>query len=260
MPYSAEQLEQIDAALIEWVVRQEDLSLKLLTTHLQKERAREFLVHGLSRRINMLRHCLDSAFQAVPPAQLEPSRKDMMDAAAFIQTFIVNVYGSLDNLAHIWCHEVDVRDAKGAFINPKFVGLGPRNELVRQSLPDKVQSYLTKCNGWFEYLENYRHALAHRIPLYIPPCRLDRTAQREYEELDKQRVAASQERNWNLANELLDKMDKVGVFEPYIMHSFGERAKPVVFHSQLISDFATVVEVGERILMAIEQRRGAAKG
>ena len=253
MPYSDDQLRQIDKAIIEWIDRQENLTLNLLTTQLQDQRAREFLLHGLSRRINMLRHCLDRSFEAIPPAQQNPSREAMMDATAFIQTFFVNVYGSLDNLAHIWCHEINLMD-KGVFIEQKFVGLGPRIKKVRQSLPDKVQRYLRQTDGWFSYLEDYRHSLAHRIPLYIPPCRLDRDAQRNYESLDDQRKHASRERNWNLANELLYKMDKLGVFEPYIMHSFGEGARPVIFHSQLICDFATVVEIGELILKALEER------
>jgi hypothetical protein len=48
-------------------------------------------------------------------------------------------------------------------------GLRPKNEIVMASLDVDVRKYLNSMDRWFEYLENYRHALAHQIPLYIPP-------------------------------------------------------------------------------------------
>lgn len=53
---------------------------------------------------------------------------------------------------------------------------------------------------------------------------------------------------------LQSALDRVGVFEPYIMHSFGEQAQPMRFHAQLVCDLATVVEIAERVLHALEWR------
>ena len=175
-----------------------------------------------------------------------------MDATAFIQSFLINVYGSLDNLAHIWCHEKDLRNSKGNFLDPKFVGLGSKNKLVRSSLPSSVRSYLEKCEKWLKYLEDYRHSLAHRIPLYIPPYRLSPKNEVLYRNLDTQRIIAMSQKQWQIADEIMDQMDGIGVFEPYIMHSFGERAKPIVFHSQLICDLATIIEIGEKIMRSLK--------
>jgi hypothetical protein len=40
---------------------------------------------------------------------------------------------------------------------------------------------------WYtEYSKNYRDALAHRIPLYVPPSALNKEEQEEYMLLEKQ--------------------------------------------------------------------------
>lgn len=54
-------------------------------------------------------------------------------------------------------------------------------------MPAELQAYLAEHDAWFEYLEDYRHALAHRIPLYIPPRQLGPTAQGEFAAIVVQR-------------------------------------------------------------------------
>nr|WP_143840480.1 hypothetical protein [Novosphingobium panipatense] len=216
------------------------------------DRGREFATHGLSRRLNMLEHCMDRIFETVPPEEGEPSRSALMDATAFVQTFVINVYGAIDNLAHVWCSESDLRDKQGRPLAPMRIGLGPKCQFVRASLPADLQTYLGELDAWFAYLEGYRHALAHRVPLYIPPRQLGPTAQEEYAAIEVERLEAVKRKDWHRVGELGAAQDRLGSFVGFIMHSFSEGAQPMRFHAQLICDLATVVELGERVFGALD--------
>lgn len=252
MPYTAAQLDQLTESYETWTDRRDTLTTALLTRTYATERAREFAFHGLSRRLDMLQHCLDRTFEQVPPEAERPERAALMDATAFIQTFVVNIYGAIDNLAHIWCLDAAVRDQRGRPLAVGRIGLMPKNDIVCASLSSQFQNYLASHADWFAYLEGYRHALAHRIPLYIPPCRLDPAAQAEFSDLDTQWTEAVADRDWTRADALQDARDRLGEFEPYIMHSFGEQARPMYFHAQMICDLATVVEIGEYMLRELD--------
>jgi hypothetical protein len=209
-------------------------------------------MHGVSRRLNTIRHCLDRTLDHVPANATQPSRSDLLDATAFLQALMINVFGVIDNFAHVWCAESGLKASNGHPVDDKRIGLTAKYKMVRSSLSRDLQSYLAGMDEWFGYLESYRHALAHRIPLYIPPRQLNPAAQAEFQELEHRKNAAFAATDWQLANTLMDAQERVGTFEPYIMHSFGEQATPVRFHAQVICDFATVVELGERILAEVE--------
>jgi len=252
VPYTLDEMGQLSDARQEWSSRCNDLtSIVIIRTYLS-DRAKEFGTHGLSRRLKMLEHCMGRIFEDVPADEPSPTPAALMDATAFIQTFVINVYGAIDNLAHIWCAEREVRDKQGRPLAPMRIGLTPKNEFVRLSLPADLQAHLAEHDAWFAYLEDYRHALAHRVPLYIPPRQLGPTDQDEYASLEAQRSEAAARRDWHLFDELGALQDRLGSFEPYIMHSYGEAARPIRFHGQLICDLATVVEIGEHIFRALD--------
>ena len=135
------------------------------------------------------------------------------------------------------------------------VGLGPNKELLRASLSESFRRHIDESKDWFDYLENYRHALAHKIHLYIPPRRYDNETAEEYRELDGHAASALKERDFNKFHRLQGQMEQLGVFEPWMMHSFGPAAtdaRPVMFHGQVISDLATVIDIGERMLTELK--------
>jgi hypothetical protein len=200
----------------------------------------------------MVMHCLDRVFECVALDEQNPCPLALMDASAFIQTFVINIYGAIDNLAHVWCSEASVCDAKGQPLTPNLIGFTPKNKLVRSSLPLDLRDYLAAHDAWFGYLEGYRHALAHRIPLYIPPRQLGPAAQAELQELETQKAAAFALHDWQRIDRLNGAINRLGYFEPYIMHSFREQAIPMRFHAQMICDLATVVELGERFIFALD--------
>lgn len=76
-----------------------------------------------------------------------------------------------------------------------------------------------------------RHALAHRIPLYIPPKPLDEVAAAKFARLEA-RVSGP---GWDWAEwpGVLAAQRRLGTFEPVTMHSIGDGARPVRFHGQI---------------------------
>ncbi|RYD42184.1 MAG: hypothetical protein EOP63_13625 [Sphingomonadales bacterium] len=49
-----------------------------------------------------------------------------------------------------------------------------------------------------------------------------------------------------------EELEAVGHFAPFFMHSFGEGAQPMLIHGQVVCDLATVVEIAERMIVALD--------
>ncbi len=223
MRYSECEIEELSEQYSKWTDRGETLIERILTHAFKKEPSRTLAAHGLARRLMTLARCMERVYRIIPLDAENPAIDEIQDASIFLQAFVVNVYGSIDNLARLWVWEAEVTKSNGGRLPQKWIGLKPSCRHVRQSLPSSFQKYLNNANLWFKYLENYRHALAHRIPLYIPTQCLDQVSS--------------------------------GPYEPLMMHSFGsaeEDGWPVRFHPQMVCDFATVVELSEKMMTELE--------
>ncbi len=93
----------------------------------------------------------------------------------------MNVFGALDNLAWIWVSEKPLKVAR------RQIGLGPKCEFVRASFSDEMRDYLTGLGDWFDHIIDFRDALAHRIPLYIPPYIVSQDNDAKYQALEDQK-------------------------------------------------------------------------
>lgn len=250
--YSEDSLKEISDGKNKWLASANDLFLRFLDRNYKTNAASEYATHGLSRRIQALVHLTGRVFAIIPPdSKKSPTKEVRHDAEAFVQSFLVNVYGAIDNMARIWCLETDLRNAKDAPISDGMIGFGPRNLRVRESLPEELRDYLIKCDPWFEYLANYRHAVAHRIPVYIPPATLNDQDAVEYRRLERKIGKAIRARNFDLWGELMAQQRALGTFKPVMIHSYGEKARPITIHGQMICDVATVVEIGDNLLKAL---------
>jgi len=212
-------------------------------------RAKEYAAQGFSRRFATLTRCMENVFEILPPDRTElPQKNELRDATINIQAFVFNVFGSIDNLAWIWVSEKELKGDDGARIPNSYVGLGKKNELVRNSFSADFREYLEKTDKWFEYLEDYRHALAHRIPLYVPPYSVPEQDAEKYHELEALSDEAMKLGDDEEQERLLAEQEKLCKFIPCITHSFEESAKPVDFHPQMLVDFNTVDELGRKML------------
>ncbi len=95
----------------------------------------------------------------------------------------MNVFGALDNLAWIWVSE------KSLAIDQMKIGLGPKCKAVRASFSPEMQDYLSKLEPWFAHIVDFRDALAHRIPLFVPPYCVPDANDDEYMALDARKLA-----------------------------------------------------------------------
>lgn len=183
---------------------------------------------------------------------MDPGPRDLRDATAFLQAFVINAFGAVDNIAWIWTSETDPRDARGRPLRRGQIGFTPDHVLLRATVSDRTRACLEAAGAWFGYLEDYRHALAHRIPLYIPPKTFDDADTAEFRRLEDELMA----RGWTPERwiEVQAAQRRLGTFDPVMMHSYGEQARPVRFHAQIVCDFATVVEVAEHVVTDLEAR------
>jgi hypothetical protein len=243
--FSKGQLADIRSKYTTIEKRTDNLVLKFAYFPFRNEQARHYARQGFARRIQVLRRCIDNVFKIIPPGTTKvPSKGRLYDTQINIQAFLANVYGIMDNLAWIWVYERNLSNV----IPRRHVGLGKENKTVRNSLSVEFQKHLDARDAWFDYLADFRHALAHRIPIYIPPGMVLKRNVDAYNALTAQMTDALNQMKPDEYEQLSEKQNKLLVFQPLIAHSAIETKAPYVFHPQLIADFLTVGELGEKML------------
>jgi hypothetical protein len=165
-----------------------------------------------------------------------------------VQAFIFNIFGCLDNLAWVWVLERNVKKSDGARLPSEWVGLRTTNKAVRDSLGEEFRQFLESMSNWFAYLEDYRHALAHRIPLYVPPFSIASNNAERYSELEQVIYELGRQRNIAEARAQQHERDQLRFFQPLIMHSWTGETRPIQFHTQMLTDFKTIEGIGARLL------------
>lgn len=253
MYFSEEAINSLAADYAAMAGKRDQLVELFITRTYQVPRAKEFAEHGISRRIGTMAHCIENVFDTLPPERGDhPSTEELIDAVVYIQAFIFNAFACLDNLAWIWVCERKLTKDNGEPVPNAMVGLGRKCKVVRRSLPSDLRKHLKTLDAWFEHMESFRHALAHRIPLYVPPCVIAHKDVEKYELLEKQKSKASRRGNIKRYEELSAAQRALTAFEPIMMHSIPDDSKRIVFHPQILSDFNTICELGQRMHAALD--------
>lgn len=248
MYYSDEALKQLAEGYAAIGGRYDHLLEKYVLLNLKNPRAREFAHQGFPRRLKVMVRCIINVFDGIPPEKAElPSRDRLTDVTINIQSFVFNVFGAIDNLAWIWAIERGQKRPDGTPIPDTHIGLGPNNMSVRGTFSMELQNYLKTLDPWFGYIADLRHALAHRIPLYIPPYVIQTDDEAAYRDLEMKMAEAARKRDFNEYDRLSAEQLRLGHFRPWVQHSFEEGAKPVVFHAQMLADFNTVEEIAQKM-------------
>ncbi|UWU80725.1 hypothetical protein N2603_20340 [Bradyrhizobium huanghuaihaiense] len=240
-----DQIEKLREALDDIEPRYNRLLLTFRQRRFSSEQAAEYALHGYLRRLGTLKRCIDNVFALISPDESEiPERNVLHDAQINIQAFFANVYGCVDNLAWVWVHERGLTK-----ISRNRVGLRAKHTELRSTLSANFQAYLQNLDPWLEYLIEYRDALAHRIPLYIPPGGVPTKNVDDYNALSQQIVHALYVQNDGFEYERLSaEQEKLLVFQPLITHSVTETTAHFAFHVQMPTDFLTVEEMGYKML------------
>jgi hypothetical protein len=226
-----------------------------LNPKLTNQKSQEFLLHGFTRRLKTLKRCIENIYTLCPPSS-ETNRMDgcIKDIEINLQSFIFNTFGCLDNLAWVWVSEINLKGKDGEKIDKNQVGLMSRYKQVRRSFSKEMQIYLksVKINNWCQYLINFRDSLAHRIPLYVPPYCLSYEEDEKQLSLNKEILEANKTMNYNHRATLIEEQNKLGTFIPIMTHSFSENSNHICFHSQILSDWNTIIEIAEKIFNEIK--------
>ena len=222
------------------------LKLSLFRSKLANEKAAEYLMQGVGRRLKIITKCLHNIFRIFPieKTDLLP-RDDLTDLDINLHAFFINISGILDNLAWVFVCEKDL------FGNPKEgkidkYGVGLFNEETQTRLKPELNEYLksNRMQSWYtEYSKNYRDALAHRIPLYVPPAALNDKEKEEYLLLEKQLWDFNSLKSIPEHDELHEKLSSLGRACPFFTHSHNEGSKPLFLHAQIIVDFMTIDDI-----------------
>jgi hypothetical protein len=221
---------------------------KYLSIKYKNTSAAEFSSHGFLRRVRTMRRCCDNIFTLYPPeASHLPSQEDLIDLGINLQSFVLNTYGCLDNLAWIWIREKQVKRKKQEPY-PKQVSINA-NWLV-ETLPEPVQNLFQESDykAWFKYIKETRDALVHRIPIYVPPRQMNQSEQQAYVKMVEQSNAALLNGHFEECERILNEGEKIGHFIPVMKHSFIEASPLVLFHAQILYDWSSINRIAEEMV------------
>lgn len=243
-------LAEIETAYQSIDPEKNDLLLKYTRFQFSTNKGQEYAHHGFLHRVGILNQCIHNIFLITPPDQIDRiSTKQSNDLSINLQAFVANVFGCLDNIAWIWVHHNEIE------IEKTQVGLKPKHKKLRDSLPTEFQKILESSDNWFEYIEGYRDALAHRIPLYVLPFSLNPTELELYNQLENQKWEALLARDIGKCDDIDGQQDLLGRFYPWMQHSFSETKAPMAYHGQILSDWKTIIHLGKNFLTALEESK-----
>ena len=165
----------------------------------------------------------------------------------------MNVSGLLDNIAWVLLHEKRVvlqRKNVGLFLAATQAHLA--DELVEEVRSERIAKWQK------EYAKNYRDALVHRIPLYVPSAGIRESDKAEYLSLGSKIEAAAVEGRYDDMIKYQHAQERLGRSAPLFAHSaLDDDAPPtMVLHSQMIADTKTVLRILE---VAFPLLRGSVK-
>ncbi|HZQ71704.1 MAG TPA: hypothetical protein VFB08_02210 [Burkholderiales bacterium] len=233
--------------------RLEWLNLHLLielAPTLKIDKAREYLQHGVCRRLKTIDRCLVNVFTIYPPARTDIlNSAELNDVMINLQAFIMNVYGLTDNVA--WVYILEQR--RENTIKGGRQGIGLFDRRTQEHLSQRMRDYLSResMQAWFgEYSKNFRDALAHRIPPYVPPYLATPETQKRWEELDAASQVALREHRFDDHERLMSERDASVKPCPLFRHSYSDSdgTRALILHGQLLTDALTVVELMETVM------------
>ncbi|HSF31325.1 MAG TPA: hypothetical protein VLK82_12755 [Candidatus Tectomicrobia bacterium] len=235
------------------------LRLVSLLSKLTNDKAKEYLMQGAGRRLNIITRCIENIFHIFPIGQTKQlTRDELTDVGINLHAFFVNISGLFDNLGWVFAFEYDLLgDPKDGKLGRKDIGLFNRKTQIR--LSNGLRKYLQsdRLRVWYsEYSKNYRDALAHRIPLYVPPSVLSGADQEKYLQLEAQlqTLDLTKYENFEIYDYILKQQKQLGQASPYFTHSVGKEGRPMFLHAQVLADYATIEEVVKRFCEHFEPK------
>jgi hypothetical protein len=214
-----------------------------------EEEAAEYLRFGVGRRLSAMKHCLNTVFDLFPPEEAKPLRSEQLNVVQIsLQAFVINLSGIFDNFAWAFVlrHRLQLKelaDKRGA---PDRMRIGMFNPATQAFLPAELLAWANdvQIKTWrTDYLKSYRDALAHRIPLYIPPSRLTEEEAKRFGEIQRLEIELIEAHRFDDLEVLLAERDALGSSYPIYLET--PKGRKVMLHPQMLCDGQTVLEFGE---------------
>lgn len=216
MQYTEDQIEQLENAYQKAIWSYNDKILKYPYIP-WNDKAKEFLQQGFCRRLKTLKNCIENIYKIYPPNRSGLLEDEEIEAITInIQAFIFNLYGCIDNLCWVLLKEkqMDLDLSEVSFYNKK----------VKRILPKSFKAYLSgdfKKKWYDKYCKDFRHSLAHRIPLYVPEGVPNQNIER-YQQIDTERWDAIKNRDYGKVDELDAEERSLRMNFAVYTHSFSE--------------------------------------
>lgn len=246
MPYTEEMLKHLESECEKVTFGLRKLVERFLTEispKLKIPRAKEYLEHGVCRRIRVLERSIERIYEIFPPNRKNKlTRDELSDVQIYLHAFVINLFGILDNLAWVYVLEHNLEAEVGGHMGVGLYAKGTQN-----ILPPDLKAYinLDSTKEWYEkYVKNYRDALAHRIPLYVPPLIVTEVEAAKWMELDGRIWECIQNQEFEALEDLKREEADLGIVCDMFSHSLSEsESKTVYIHPQLLVDGATILEL-----------------
>lgn len=217
---------------------------------LTNARVKEHVLHGVGRRIFVLRRAVENIFTFFSPGTTALLKRDTLyDVQINLHAFTMNLYGVFENCAWAFVVFHDLEQDIG-----NRLGISLFKTKTKEYLPESLKFYLNSSVTvkWHKYLKSYRDSLAHRIPLYIPPANFTDEDTKKYKSLEKEQMEcfskfANGDENSTVidrAEEISQELEAIGSPSPFFLHSLTEdnTEEPIFMHLQLIIDSKAIIE------------------
>lgn len=212
--------------------------------------ARDHLVQGAARRIGVLDAAMETIFRLFPLSTSRPLASDTLATVQInLHAFLMNLFGVFEN----WGWAFVLRHNLLASVGGRQ-GVGLFSARTQQHLGPELREHLTSqgMETWHaEYLKNYRDALAHRIPPYVPPTEFTKEEGEQYQRLEDEKQLCLEAGDLKRLDEVNAQQAKLGRPSWRFLHAFSEDKppRPVLLHAQVVTDALTVVDCG-RVFLA----------
>jgi len=210
---------QIQDALLDALTRVTQLS-----SVVREKSARDFLLFGAGRRLNMLWYSYRALIGTVHPGRSEPlSDEEGRDLTRDINVIYMNITGALDNFCLALLHEYAPENLN---LSPHKLGLF--QEVV--TADDRfifLREILLIHSEWDRDVKKRRNPSAHRIPPYVPSQVVTKEEAEQYSKLMNGYWGKVAGKDFDAAEQILRQTEKIGRFTPIFMHDPSKGAFPI---------------------------------
>jgi hypothetical protein len=224
----------------------QDLMLKNVVAghEIEDANAKEHLLYGAARRLSVIKKAVENIFTLFPPTIDRPLERDTLyDVQINLHAYVINISGIFDNWAWAFVQRHGLLEQVGG-----KHGVGLFKNQTAQFLPQILKEYLssnTFVNWQKDYIKEYRDALAHRIPLYIPPAEFTTEEEELYNQLEAQKIDLIKQMDWVELDRTYAAQEDLGRPSFVFLHSYSKGVtNQVLFHPQVLCDGLAVIEFG----------------